>query len=63
MKKEYFKQYTIGDDHLLKDNWLGFCLAPKTYTVRLLPEFQYKKAINRKSCMRKIWESFIKGLR
>ena len=67
MKKEFWEHYTIGDDHILTDNFtgerFGFFVDPKTHTVRFLPSVEYKKAMKRKSFMQKIWESFTKYIK
>lgn len=66
MKKEFWEQYTIGDDHIITDNFtgdrLGFFVNPITKTVRFLPEYQYKQMMKNKSRIVKIWESLTKGI-
>jgi len=67
MKKKFLEKYALRDDPVLTDNFtckqLGFFVDPKTYTVRFLPEFYYKKVLKKKSFLRKAWESFTKGIR
>ncbi|GEM_PF-6864456 len=64
MKKEFWEQYTIGDDHILTDNFtgerLGFFVDPSTKVVRFMPEYQYKQIMKKKSRLAKLREFFIK---
>ena len=67
MKKEFWEQYTIGEDHILTDNFtkerLGFFVDPKTKVVRFIPEYQYKQMMKKQNWMLKIWKSVIKSVK
>ena len=53
MKKEFWEHYTIGDDHILTDNFtgerLGFFVDPMTNELHFVPEAQYKEEIKKKN--------------
>lgn len=67
MKKEFWEQYTIGEDHILTDKFtkerLGFFIDPQTNVVRFIPEYQYKHMIKRQSLMLRIWKRIIKSVK
>lgn len=67
MKKEFWEQFIIGDDHILTDNFtgerLGFFVNPVTKEVRFMPEYQYKKMMQRRLAKRTLWASLCNALK
>ncbi|WP_263831741.1 hypothetical protein [Sulfurospirillum oryzae] len=53
MKKEFWEQYTIGDDDILTDNFTGermwFYVDPATNEVKFIPEAEYKEELKKKN--------------
>lgn len=65
MKKEFWEQYTIGDDDILTDNITGervwFYIDPATNEVKFIPEAQYKEELKKKN--KGLMKSLCKSLR